>query len=92
MESLFYVSGDPSDAWKLVRVADFARQMFGLEPAPSNTASADVDWKAAWEAAAKVVVAVGRFLEAEKEGNSALIEDAHFGLLRTMADYKAGKS
>ena len=57
---------------------------------PSHTASADVDYKAAWEAAAKVVVAVGRFVEAERGGNAALIEDAHFGLLKALADYRAG--
>ena len=57
---------------------------------PSNTASADVDWKAAWEAAAAVVVAAGRFVLAEREGNRDLIEDAHFGLLKALADYRAG--
>lgn len=57
---------------------------------PSNTASAEVDWRAAWEAAAKVVVAAARFIEAEREGNEALIEDKHFGLLRALADYRAG--
>ena len=57
---------------------------------PSHTASADVDYKVAWEAAAKVVVAAGRFVEAEREGNAALIEDAHFGLLAALADYRAG--
>ena len=55
-----------------------------------NTASADVDWKAAWEAAVKVVVAAGRFVDAEKDGNRDLIEDAHFGLLQALADYRAG--
>ena len=57
---------------------------------PSHTASADVDYKAAWEAAAKVVVAAGRFIEAEQEGNAALIEDAHFGLLKALTDYRTG--
>lgn len=49
-----------------------------------------MDYRAAWEAAAKVVVAAGRFIEAEREGNAALIEDAHFGLLAALADYRAG--
>ena len=60
------------------------------ERAMSNTASADVDYRAAWEASVKVVVAAGRFIEAEREGNAALIEDAHFGLLKALADYRAG--
>lgn len=57
---------------------------------PGTTASADVDYRAAWEAAAKVVVAVGRFVEAERDGTPALIEDAHFGLLKALTDYRAG--
>jgi len=60
------------------------------DSAASTTASADVDYRAAWEASVKVVAAAGRFVEAEKEGNAALIEDAHFGLLKAIADYRAG--
>lgn len=56
------------------------------------TVSAEVDYRAAWEAAALVVVAAGRFIEAEREGNRDLIEDAHFGLLRALAEYRAGTS
>ena len=55
----------------------------------STAASADIDWEAAWKAAAPVVVAAGRLLDAEAEGNKDLIEDAHFQLLRAVCDYKA---
>ena len=50
-----------------------------------------MDYRAAWEASVKVVVAAGRFVEAEREGDSALIEDAHFGLLKALADYRADR-
>lgn len=56
----------------------------------ATTASADADYRDAWEASVKVVAAAGRFVEAERDGNAALIEDAHFGLLRALADYRAG--
>lgn len=61
-----------------------------VEPTPSDTASADLDWHRAWELAAPVVVAARRFTLAEAEGNDALIEDSHFQLLRALTDYFAG--
>jgi hypothetical protein len=56
------------------------------------TTASDLDaegWKRAWMLAAPVVVAANRFIEAETEGNKALIEHAHFQLLRALTDYKA---
>lgn len=45
------------------------------------------DWKRAWELAAPVMVAAGRFLDAEADGTPALIEDAHMQLLGAMTQY-----
>jgi hypothetical protein len=46
-------------------------------------------WRAVWMLAAPVVVAANRFVEAEKDGTSALIEAAHFQLLLALLEYKA---
>lgn len=46
-------------------------------------------WRQAWMLAAPVVVAANRFVEAEKDGTPALIDDAHFQLLGALTDYKA---
>jgi hypothetical protein len=55
----------------------------------ATTASAlsGEEWRRAWELAAPVVVAAGRFLEAEKDGTPAVIEDAHFQLLAAVTQY-----
>ena len=62
-----------------------------IEVRPATTASALTadEWKRAWALAAPVVVAASRFVEAEADGSPALIEDAHFQLLRALTDYKA---
>ena len=51
--------------------------------------SADLDWERAWKMAAPVIVAAGRFLDAEASGIGGLIEDAHFQLLGAVTQYKA---
>jgi hypothetical protein len=48
-------------------------------------------WEQAWKLAAPVVVAAGRFLDAQADGTPALIEDAHLQLLRAVTDYRAGE-
>jgi hypothetical protein len=50
--------------------------------------SAD-EWRQAWLSAAPVIVAAGRFLEAEKDGTPAVVEDAHFQLLAAVTQYVA---
>lgn len=62
---------------------------FQIVQATTASAMTADEWKNAWMLAAPVVVAAGRYLDAEAEGNAALIEDAHFQLLRAMTDYKA---
>jgi hypothetical protein len=52
--------------------------------APAMTAE---QWRTAWMLSEPVVRAARRFLAAEREGNYALVEDAHFQLLRAMTDY-----
>jgi hypothetical protein len=44
-------------------------------------------WKRAWELAAPVVVAAGRYLDAQADGTAALIEDAHLQLLGAVTQY-----
>lgn len=45
------------------------------------------DWRGAWELAAPVVVATGRFLDALVNGDPELVQDAHFQLLGAMTQY-----
>ncbi len=45
------------------------------------------EWRHAWELAAPVVVAAGRFLDAEEEGDPLLLKDAHFQLLAALTEY-----
>lgn len=55
--------------------------------ATTASAMSAEQWRRAWELAAPVVVAAGRFIEVEKEGIRELTEDAHFQLLRALTDY-----
>jgi hypothetical protein len=59
-----------------------------VEATTASAMSAE-EWKRAWELAAPVVVAAGRYVTAEREGNVALTEDSHFQLLRALTDYRA---
>jgi hypothetical protein len=56
----------------------------------STTASALTveQWQRVWELAAPVIVAAGRFLDVEQEGNPKLTLDAHFQLLKAVTSYR----
>jgi hypothetical protein len=57
----------------------------------ATTASAlsGEEWRQAWLLAAPVVVAAGRYLEAEKDGTPAVVKDAYSRLLAAVTQYVA---
>jgi hypothetical protein len=48
------------------------------------------DWERVWALAGPVIVAAGRFLDVEQEGNPKLTLDAHFQLLKAVTNYRHG--